>query len=202
LAVSTSLTASLTLSVRFRVYTSWMSIDPWFLPRMFFHFGHSNSPLSHPTLTWRAFLSREQSPSFVEAFHNRLTPYESFLWILGMSRPFVKFRNVISQISDGEDARLAAVRAKILVLAGEQDMLMRLPIMEDLASSYRVAWADGKKPLKDVGAEIVPVDGEGGRDTEGLGVRFCMVPKAGHHLQNDITWEVGAKKLLEFYEQL
>ncbi|KAL2265273.1 hypothetical protein VTJ83DRAFT_6373 [Remersonia thermophila] len=189
-----------------RVYTGWMSMDPWFLPRMWFQLGHPSSPLSHPALTWNAFFSRAQSAAFVKAFHDRLTPYESFLWSLGMSKPFVNMRNVVSQIAGWDkDTSVMVKRQNLMILAGESDTLMRVPIMEDLANAYRVACAglaSQKKKPRDVGAEVIPVEGAGDRDNTGHGVRFCLVPKAGHHMQNDIPWEVGAQKLLAFYEQL
>jgi CO dehydrogenase/acetyl-CoA synthase beta subunit len=34
------------------------------------------------------------------------------------------------------------------------------------------------------------------------GVRYYIVKRAGHHLQNDLQWEEGATQLLEFYDQL
>jgi len=46
------------------------------------------------------------------------------------------------------------------------------------------------------------IEGKGDMDNVAQGVRQCFVPGAGHHLQNDVMWEVGAKKLLDFYEQL
>ncbi|MCV5073652.1 hypothetical protein OFB51_27050, partial [Escherichia coli] len=51
----------------------------------------------------------------------------------------------------------------------------------------------------------VEVEGEGSggfKDTAGRGVRFALVPGAGHHCQNDVGWEVGARKVLAFYREL
>ncbi|KAK4152892.1 Alpha/Beta hydrolase protein [Chaetomidium leptoderma] len=181
-----------------RAYQSWMKLDPWFLLRMILHLGHPNSPLSHPALTKRAFFSDQQSDTYVEAFQARSSPYESFIWALGMTWRFVNQQNVISRI---------ASRAKgqsILVLNGELDKIMTLPIMEDLASMYRTGYSSMVRQGRFQGedAEVVPMQGEGNRDNAGHGVRFAVVPGAGHHLQNDVTWKVGAQKLLAFYEQL
>lgn len=43
---------------------------------------------------------------------------------------------------------------------------------------------------------------EEGVESTGCGVQYRVVEEAGHHFMNDVTWEEGAEKLLEFYEQL
>jgi hypothetical protein len=92
----------------------------------------------------------------------------------------------------------------ILLLCGELDKIMKLPIMEDLAHTYRTNYnfMIRQEKLEGEDLNVEPVPGNGGRDSTGHGVRFNVVPGAGHHLQNDVTWEVGAQKLLAFYEQL
>ncbi|KAK4236710.1 Alpha/Beta hydrolase protein [Achaetomium macrosporum] len=182
-----------------RVYDSWYALDPWFIPRMIFHLWHPNSPLSHPALTKRAFFNPEMSDVYVEKFQERVAPYESFIWALGMMKPFVDGQKVLGQISSWGSSRQG-----ILVLSGEVDKIMRLPIMEDVAEMYRKTYRSMVQQKKLDGEEhdVESFPGEGGRDNSGLGVRYCVVPRAGHHLQNDITWEIGAQKLLEFYEQL
>lgn len=183
---------------RERVYQSWRKLDPWFIPRMLLHLWHPNSPLSHPALTRRAFFSNEQTDAYVEAFQDKASPYESFIWALGMMKPFVDGEKILRQISGWGSGQ------RIMVLAGELDKIMRLPIMEDLAQSYRTRYSSmvQQGTLDGVDAEVVPLSGEGGRDNNGHGVRYCVVPQAGHHLQNDVPWEIGAQKLLAFYEQL
>lgn len=165
---------------------------------MIFHFWHPNSALSHPALTRRVFFSNEQTDAYVEAFQDRISPYESFIWALGMTKPFINQQNLVSQIQGWGRGQ------RIMVLAGELDKIMTLRIMEDLAHMYRVGYSSmaqqNKLPGEDT--EVVPLEGEGGRDNTGHGVRYCVVPGAGHHLQNDVTWEIGARKLLAFYEQL
>lgn len=64
----------------------------------------------------------------------------------------------------------------------------------------------GENETVDEEVEVeVEVEGEGSggpKDTAGRGVRFALVPGAGHHCQNDVGWEVGARKVLAFYRQL
>ncbi|KAK4122776.1 alpha/beta-hydrolase [Parathielavia appendiculata] len=181
-----------------RVYDNWRKMDPWFTIRMIFHLWHPNSPLSHPAFTRRAFFSQEQTDAYVEAFHEKISRYESFLWPLAMTKPFVNPQNIISQIAGWGSGQ------RIMVLAGERDKLVSLDIKEDLAQMYRTKYSAmvQEKQLQAEDAAVVPLSGESGPDNAGHGVRFCVVPNAGHHLQNDVTWETGAEKLLAFYEQL
>jgi hypothetical protein len=166
---------------------------------MILHLWHPNSPLSHPAYTKRAFFSPEMSDAYVEKFQERVSPYESFIWPIGMMKPFVNDQKIVGQISSWGSSRQG-----ILVLGGEVDKIMRQPIMEDLAEMYRKTYRDMVQQKKLDGEEggVKSLPGEGGQDNSGLGVRYCVVPRAGHHLQNDIPWEIGAKKLLDFYEQL
>jgi hypothetical protein len=60
---------------------------------------------------------------------------------------------------------------------------------------------DGQEMLE-VGRAVRRLEGQGGEDTTANGTRVTWVPGAGHHLQNDVQWQVGAEKLLAFYEQL
>lgn len=181
-----------------RVYRSWRTLDPWFIPRMIFHLWHPNSPLSHPALTRRAFFSNEQTDAYVETFQDRASPYESFIWALGMTKPFINPQNALSQITGWGSGE------RVMVLSAELDKIMTLPIMEDLADMYRATYSAmvREKKLQGNDPEVVPLAGEGDGDNTGHGVRYCVVPRAGHHLQNDVTWEIGAQKLLAFYEQL
>lgn len=116
-----------------------------------------------------------------------------------MGMPFVNPPKLLAQISSWGKAGQS-----ILVLAGGVDKIMTLPIMESLANTYRKAYTTlaGQRRLESEDGDVQPIPGDGGRDTAGQGVRYCVAPGAGHHLQNDVSWEVGANKLLEFYEQL
>ncbi|KAM7204778.1 putative Abhydrolase domain containing protein [Rhypophila sp. PSN 637] len=190
------------------VYINWFKLDPWFTLRMVFHGWHPNSPLSHPKLVRRVFFSDEQTDEYIENFHKLGSPYESFLWPLGMGYKFVDPARVLGQISGwgtkGPD------NDRVLVLAGDGDKIMTYPVMEKLAWFYRRAWAglvrdkklDAAASSSDGGDDVRSLAADGGLDSAGQGVRLAVVPGAGHHLQNDVQWEIGAKKLLEFYEQL
>jgi hypothetical protein len=181
---------------------NWFRLDPWFTFRMIFHGWHPNSPLSHPVLTRRVFFSNELPDEYVHKFQQKVNPYESLLWPLGMSAPFVRPQMVLQQIAGW--GSVATKGQRLLILRGEDDKIMDRVQMEKLAAFYRTAFtglvADKKVEAEDEDVHAIP--GEGGQDSVGHGIRVSVVPKAGHHLQNDVIWEVGARKLLDFYEQL
>lgn len=98
---------------------------------------------------------------------------------------------------------------RILVLAGGRDRLMTMDVMEKLADFYRqpLRLLSRNKKLDAADGSSNQVEAEEssvrrGKDTDGHGVRLCVVTSAGHHMQNDAEWEVGAEKLLTFYHQL
>ncbi|CAP71032.1 uncharacterized protein PODANS_6_4030 [Podospora anserina S mat+] len=183
------------------VYINWWRLDPWFSFRMIFHGWHPNSPLSHPVLTRRVFFGEQLPGSYLMKFQQRASRYESFLWPLGMMSRFVKPENLLPRITSWR----ANKGQGIMVLGGEIDKIMTIPVMEKLANTYRESYTGlvaQKKIEGDDRDGVKKLLGDGGRDTVGQGVRCCYVPGAGHHLQNDVTWEIGAQKLLAFYEQL
>lgn len=172
---------------------------------MLFHGWHPNSPLAHPALTRRAFFSDAVPESYVIQFQRHINAYESLLWPLGMMVPFADATTVIRRITDWDRGG----GHRILVLAGERDRLMTMDVMEKLADFYRktlrVLVRDKRLDAVDgsvgqLGERQTNV--QQGMDTAVDGVRLCVVPSAGHHMQNDVEWEVGAEKLLAFYRQL
>ncbi len=190
------------MSTSVGVYMNWFRLDPLFTIRMLFHAWHPNSPLSHPALTRRVFFSDALPEPYVEEFQRRTAPYESMLWVMGMRKLFVSPPSILSQISGWT----STAGQRLLVLAGEGDKIMTPPEMQKLAKFYRDTFKTPAVQKKlgpvDADLEVQSAPGEGGQDTAGQGVQLRFVPGAGHHMQNDVGWEVGARKLLEFYEQL
>ncbi len=109
-----------------------------------------------------------------------------------------------SRRTSSASSRAAEEASGLLVMSGSGDRLMAVPVMRRLAAFYRAAFSQpvGEKEIEDGDGAVAPLEGEGDMDNVGHGVRFCLVPAAGHHLQNDVQWAVGAKKLLSFYEQV
>ena len=64
-------------------------------------------------------------------------------------------------------------------MAGSQDKLMTPKVTRETAAFYREAAATAR-----------------GSDDA---VQMEVVEGAGHHLQNDVQWEDGAARLLDFY---
>jgi hypothetical protein len=98
-------------------------------------------------------------------------------------------------------------------MTGTGDVIMTRDVMVRLGGVYRAgmrALVEVKKADQKSEAEegdgndgrVGKLSGEGGQDERGDGVRVTWVPGAGHHLQNDVQWQVGAEKLLAFYHQL
>ncbi|KAI8634390.1 alpha/beta-hydrolase [Xylariaceae sp. FL1651] len=176
------------------VYLNWWLLDPWFTVRMLFHGWHSVSPLSHPFLTKQAFFSKDYPEDKLAEFQGHLSRYESFLWPLGMMSRFVDPKSVLRNITGWETG------SRMLIMAGTEDKLMTRLVQEKLAETYRTAFAElvKEKKLNTKDNAVHPLQGEGGLDNLGHGVELAWVPGAGHHLQNDTTWRIGAEKLVVF----
>jgi pimeloyl-ACP methyl ester carboxylesterase len=168
-----------------------MRVDPLFMLRLILQGYHPNSPLSHPALTKQAFFSEEVLDSYVEAFQRRLAPFESFLWPFGMMYPFATPTGVLASVLGSSKG------LKVLVMGGEKDIMTSPAVMRKLASRFREA-VEGKGSQKGEKKS----EEEKSMDATRAGVRCAILEGAGHHLQNDAQWKGGARKLLEFYEQV
>ncbi|KAI0855623.1 Alpha/Beta hydrolase protein [Xylaria cubensis] len=182
----------------FSVYVNWWRLDPWFTVRLIFHGWHPNSPLSHPYLVKRAFFSKDYDKDKLADFQNHLNRYESFLWPMGMMFRFVDPKRVLWSITGW------GLSNRVLIMAGTEEKLMTRPVQEKCAETYRTAFSELVRQTKIDAKDdaIHPSSGDGGLDNAGHGVELAWVPGAGHHLQNDTTWEVGAEKLLAFLSRL
>ncbi|KAI3340532.1 Alpha/Beta hydrolase protein [Ustulina deusta] len=177
------------------VYMNWWRLDPWFTIRMMLHGWHSNSPLSHPFLMKRVFFSDGYPEDKLAEFQSHMSSYESFLWPIGMIFRFVDPKKVLQNITGW-----GAGKNRVLIMAGIEEKLMTKPVQEKAADTYRTAFSglvqDTKLEAHDDAVHALP--GDGGMDSAGHGVELAWVPGAGHHLQNDTTWKIGAEKLLAF----
>jgi hypothetical protein len=189
---------------RLGVYWNWFKLDPWFAPRFYLRdFWHPRSPLSSTSLVHRAFFSSSFPTDRVRDFEQYMPEYESLAWPLGMIFPFVNIRRVLMNIVGWRYGQ-----QRLLIVAGEKDTLMGVSFMRQMATKYRrsvVTPVQGLLP-KD-GKEIDPdktndlntrQDGNGSTN----GVRFEVIKRSGHHLQNDLQWEECANQILCFLDQL
>jgi hypothetical protein len=131
----------------------------------------------------------------VRAFEKLLPPYESFIWPIQMMVSFVNIKSVVQNITGWGSSE------RIMVLAGQDDAITTKKIMYQMVNVYRAAV---KSLVKDKKLEVECDESTGteDKDNHGEGVNYAVVPFAGHHMQNDVNWEYGAKKVLAFYEKL
>lgn len=124
-------------------------------------------------------------------------------------RPFADADKVVESICGWGGDTGNERTARILVMTGTDDRLTTPNVMIQLATAYRTVLAQlvGTKKVdleddhRSIEASAEDESGGEGRD-ERHGVWLTFVPGAGHHLQNDVPWEIGANKLLKFYERL
>ncbi|PVH76454.1 alpha/beta-hydrolase [Cadophora sp. DSE1049] len=179
-----------------RCYWNWFKMDPWFVPRYYIRdIWHPRSPLSSTTLVHQAFFSPSYPVSEVRKFETLMPEYESMLWPLQMMTRFVDAGKVVRSVVGW--GRGGKGGKRMLVIAGEKDMLMDVELMRRMAAEYREAVRRGWAEL--VGErKTVASSGPGEED----GVGFEVVTGSGHHLQNDLHWEDCAGRILEFVDQL
>src|SRR3954467_7783339 len=86
------------LIIRLGIQKAWVSVDPWFLLRLFHDFLHPRSMLSSTTLVHNAFFCPAYPRSEVAKFERYMAEYESYLWPFQMLFRFVNLRSVLSSL--------------------------------------------------------------------------------------------------------
>ena len=117
------------------------------------------------------------------------------LWPLQMMTRFVDVGKVVRSVAGWGKGGVRSKR--MLIVAGEKDVLMGVDLMRRMAAEYRDAVKKGWSAL--VGETETAARAVSG-DEHGVG--FEVVMGSGHHLQNDLYWEDCAEKILAFVEQL
>jgi len=176
----------------------WFKLDPWFALRFYIRdLCHPKSPLSSTTLVHRAFFCPSYPTEKVVEFERFMPDYESLMWPIGMMHSFIKVKNVLMNILGWTQGR-----QRLLVVAGSEDKLMSVKQMRKMASQYRQALMNLIQ--KRLITEKKDVEAEEADEVESAanGVRFEIVNGSGHHIQNDLQWEVAADRILEFLNQL
>jgi len=160
-------------------------------------------PFADPVKVWRGILGPSPSPPPPFPFPPSSTPPSQ-------QRPHQHHQ----QQRHHQQHQPPSSSSKILILRGSHDKIMTAPIMRQLATFYRLghpksllnpeAGADTSGGLDPVETAVASVDDDDDDDdTAGWGgVSLGVVPGAGHQLQNDVGWAVGADKLGAFWEQL
>ncbi|KAH7395560.1 Alpha/Beta hydrolase protein [Cadophora sp. MPI-SDFR-AT-0126] len=197
-----------------RCYWNWFKMDPWFVPRYYIRdIWHPRSPLSSTTLVHQAFFSPSYPVSEVRKFESLMPEYESMLWPLQMMTRFVDVGRVVRSVvgwgraefgKENGDGEGRIEEKRMLIIAGEKDMLMGVELMRRMAAEYREAvrkgWGSLVSETDRAGGNTSAVVSGGPGEEDGVG--FEVVLGSGHHVQNDLYWEDCAGKILEFVEQL
>ena len=145
---------------------------------------HPRSPLSSTSLVRNVFFSEDLPTAEVKEFEHWMAPWESMKWPIFMFSQFVSFARLVQNISGwGRGSR-------VCVIVGAEDRIVRPPIAKTNAVLIRAAVEDPADRRK--------VEGLNGDDP----VSFVVVKGAPHHLQNDVTKDDAAAKVLEFLKQL
>jgi pimeloyl-ACP methyl ester carboxylesterase len=184
------------------VYWNWFKTDPWFIFRSLVHLQHPRSPLSSTSLVQRAFFGHEFERQKVVEFEKWMPAYESLRWPIEMLKSgWIDASKVVANLKgwgDGDEA------SKIMIMAGDEDKLMGVQLMEDMARDYRweVQTLAEKKKLDVVTGQdhgtTEPVKGT--EENSEAGVIMVVVKGAGHHIQNDVQAERAVEVFRRFLE--
>lgn len=188
----------------FEIHNNWAMADVWFLPRLYLRdWGHPRSPLSSTSLVHKIFFSKEYPTHLVALFEQYMAEYEALLWPMACMFRYVTTRTILSSLVGSDGGR-------VLLIAGEKDILVTPSLIARAAEDYRVERrklvAEGV--LKRVNSDEqnvnnTDVGGSGDKDIGSMdGIEFKIIPKSGHHVQNDLQWEEAAQLIYDWLERL
>lgn len=192
-----------------KVYLNWFKLDPWFPLRLIKHLYHPRSPLSSTRLVHRAFFSPTYSIEKVRAFESSMPPYESLSWPSGMMFPFVSCSRVLTNLLASSTTLAPNKRTPLLVIAGQQDTLMGVPLMRRMAHMYAATNVGIGAGVRDVsklqydftsGVQEPDKGEEIGGERAGVWFAEIRAPGAGHNLMRDNGWERCARVLEAFLD--
>jgi pimeloyl-ACP methyl ester carboxylesterase len=190
---------------RLRVIGNLIRVDPYLVPRNLLYGLHPRAMLLTTAHVRRVFFSRQYPDDKLEDFTRYFSESDSMVGLIGMIPKFVDFQTVVQRgivwlaggKPDGE---------RILIIVGEHDVLMDVPLMHQLAKRYRdaVRGSMGEEQVDRVSCAVGYEAGLEEAYTENRedGVRMVVVKGAGHYVQNDLQWEVGAQRVADFLQQL
>lgn len=194
-------------------FGSWKVYQYWAftaLSQCLYRCYHPRYVLANTRQVHEAFFTPSTPTAVVKALERLLSPYESMLWPMQALFRFVTGPDVMSSItgwgrskSISSNAKLAAkssdhIDNRLLVLAAEHDVLCTPEILDDAAQRYRAAFRELVVNKKIDGVSEDDLTDKSG----GNGVDFKVVHGLGHHLQNHVEWERGAKAILGWLETL
>ena len=167
-------------------------IDWWMFVRGMFMFHHPKAALCTTTLVRNAFFGPDYPYKRVKEFEKWMAPYEALGWPTGTMGSWKGGRNVwldadkiVCNITTQGPSK-----DRVLVMLGSEDKIMQ-GTQDRMVAEYA-------KAMKMLGKD----EKGGGNGRASTGVRLIQIHRAGHHLQNDVQWEKGAKELLDFLSQV
>ncbi|KAF2631134.1 alpha/beta-hydrolase [Macroventuria anomochaeta] len=187
------------------VYKFWSLTAPIHFPYRLFHPRYI---LATTKQVHDAFFTASTPTRVVKDLEALLSPYESMLWPMQAAFRFVTGPDVISSVvgwrlrkGSGSNG-FAGVAPRLLVLAGEKDVLCTPSILRDAATRYGEAFHHCARVGKLDGISESDVRVGGGKGDGWDGVSFKVATGLGHHLQNHVNWESGAEEILRWVQKL
>jgi pimeloyl-ACP methyl ester carboxylesterase len=165
---------------------NWLTrIDWWMFLRGLLMFQHPRAALCTTLLVKNAFFGPDYPVSRAKDFEQWMAPYESLRWPSQTVGSWQNGKNVwldtakiVRNITTTDPSK-----DRVLIILGSEDKMMQ--------------GTQARSVAEYAGAIGTSRDGN-----QVSGVRLVEIPRAGHHLQNDIQWEDGARALLTFLRQL
>lgn len=196
----------------FKVYRYWAPTAPF---HMLYRLCHPRYILANTSQVKGSFFTPDTPWPVVHHLERLLSPYESFAWPLQGLIPFVNARNVVSSImgwrlrsasASGISTPMATprIRSRLLVIAGEHDVLCTPSVLQDAAMRYRAAFRQMLQEGKLDGLDTAGERGHTANEHEDgdEGVSFRVIKGVAHHIQNHVEWQKGAEEILQWAEQL
>lgn len=158
-----------------------------------------------PTTTHvrRAWFSPEYPSDKLQEVMKYMPEIETFFCGIELCFPFASCRHIVQNLLGWSADKLES--QKILVISGSADKLMDPSTMRQLSKCYRDAiqyvMPERASPVIDTAGDEDNT-GKLFEENQGSGIRMVVVNGAGHHIQNDIQWEIGAERVADFLQQL
>lgn len=168
------------------------------LRMIFLHFFHPRSPLSSTYLVHQAFFSTEMPTERVVEVEKTMAEFESMSWPLSMLSQFVDPKKVAAALRIGA-ASGPQKPGRMLIIAGEKDRLMTLPLMQRLVDWYKVA---ATRLQSAAVAKLKKSDGSAVRTADmDAAVSMQVAPGVGHHMMLDVRWKGSAELVLHWLQE-
>ncbi|ORY18294.1 Alpha/Beta hydrolase protein [Clohesyomyces aquaticus] len=190
-------------------YVFWAPMAPLHFPYRLFH---PRYPLATTSQIRAAFFAPDTPLPYITHLERLLSPYESLLWPMQMMWRFVTGPDVMSNITGWRttttkkegNGKEGCVKPRLLVLAGEKDVVCKPWLLLDAAKRYQAAFRDMVGRGQVPGIETKDLDSGDSGVIGGSGVLYRVAKGVGHHMQNqeEGKWQRGAEEIAGWLEGL